>query len=51
MQHNCLVDWDELDAESARIAYVDDYKVFDYGVVETTIDIYRRKKTEKEKEK
>ena len=42
MIHNCLVDWDQLDAESDLSTWVDDYKIYDYGVVETTIDIYRR---------
>lgn len=41
MTHNCLVDWDELDKESDRIKYIDDYKIYDYSVVETTINIYR----------
>lgn len=42
MMHNCLVDWDELDKESDLSQWVEDYKVYDYGVVETTIDIHRR---------
>ena len=42
MMHNCLVDWDELDKESDLSCWVEDYKIYDYGVVETTIDIYRR---------
>jgi hypothetical protein len=42
--HNCLVAWEDLDAESDRIDYIKDYKIYDYGVVETTIDIYRRAK-------
>lgn len=46
--HNCLVDWEDLDVESDRISYINDYKIFDYGVVETTIDIYRRAKEKKE---
>lgn len=45
--HNCLIDWELLDSESDRIDYVKDYKIYDYSVVETTIDIYRRKKEEK----
>lgn len=48
--HNCLIDWEELDKESDRISYINDYKIYDYGVVETTIDIYRRAK-ENEKSK
>ena len=46
--HNCLIDWEKLDDESDRIDYINNYKIFDYGVVETTIDIYRRVK-DKEK--
>lgn len=42
--HNCLIAWEDLDVESDRIDYIKDYKIFDYGVVETTIDIYRRAK-------
>ncbi len=42
MMHNCLLPWENLDKESDQTTWVDDYKVFDYGVVETTIDIYRR---------
>lgn len=49
VQHNCIVDWEELDAESDRIDYISDYKIFDYGVVETTIDIYRRMREKEEK--
>ena len=44
--HNCLIAWEELDAESDKISYVEDYKAFDYAVVETTID-ERRKSLEK----
>jgi len=42
--HNCLIDWEDLDNESDKIDYIRDYKIYDYGVVETTIDIYRRDK-------
>ena len=42
MMHNCLVNWNQLDAESDLSTWVDDYKIYDYGVVETTIDIYRK---------
>lgn len=45
--HNCLVSWEELDAESDKVSYVKDYKIYDYGVVETTIDIYRRLREKK----
>jgi hypothetical protein len=44
--HNCLICWEELDGESDKISYVEDYKAFDYAVVETTID-ERRKLLEK----
>ena len=47
--HNCLIDWEDLDDESDRIDYINDYKIFDYGVVETTIDIYRRAKDNENK--
>ena len=47
--HNCLIDWEDLDKESDRISYINDYKIYDYGVVETTIDIYRRAIDEREK--
>lgn len=40
--HNCLIAWEELDAESDKISYVEDYKAFDYAVVETTIDERRK---------
>ena len=40
--HNCLISWEQLDAETEKISYIQDYKLFDYGVVETTIDIMRR---------
>lgn len=36
-RHNCLKPWEQLDQESDNVSYIDDYKVFDYGVVETAI--------------
>ncbi len=41
-QHNCLVDWDQLDAESIKAScpgYDCDYKSYDYSVVDTSIAI------------
>ena len=38
-QHNCLKPWQELDKESGAVDYIDDYKVFDYGVVETSFKL------------
>ena len=35
-QHNCLKSWQELDKESDAVDYDIDYKVFDFGVVETS---------------
>lgn len=35
-RHNCLKDWQDLDAESRAVDYIDNYKLFDFGVVETT---------------
>ena len=37
--HNCLRPWQELDEESDKVSYIDDYKVYDYGVVETSFKI------------
>lgn len=37
--HNCLKPWELLDQEADAISYIDDYKVFDFGVVETTFKI------------
>ena len=42
MWHNCLVPWEDLDAESDMISYIKDYKAFDFAVVETTIDECRK---------
>ena len=39
--HNCLVTWEQLDDEADRIDYINDYKIFDYSVVEATINIHR----------
>jgi hypothetical protein len=47
--HNCLIPWEKLDAETEKISYIPDYKIFDYGVVETTIDIMRRTYDERQK--
>lgn len=38
-QHNCLKSWQELDKESDAVDYIDDYKIFDYGVVETSFKL------------
>ena len=35
-RHNCLKPWQALDKESDSVDYIDDYKVFDFGVVETS---------------
>lgn len=47
--HNCLIPWEQLDNETDRVKskYVKDYKLFDYGVVETTIDIKRKEESKK----
>lgn len=37
--HNCLKPWQELDKESDAVDYIDDYKLFDYGVVETSFKL------------
>lgn len=39
-QHNCLKPWEELDNESNNAGYPIDYKLFDYGVVETSLKLY-----------
>ena len=36
-KHNCLKPWQELDAESNAVGY--DYKLFDFGVVETSFNL------------
>ena len=38
-QHNCLKDWQDLDDESRAVSYIDNYKLFDFGVVETTLKL------------
>lgn len=38
-RHNCLKPWQDLDAESDAVDYIDDYKVFDFGVVETSFKL------------
>lgn len=38
-KHNCLKPWEELDKESDAVDYIDDYKLFDYGVVETSFKL------------
>ncbi len=46
-QHNCLKKWEELDTESDAVSYIDDYKLFDYGVVETSFKLkYGQRKRE-----
>lgn len=42
MQHNCLINWDELDKGSERTERTDypcDYKEYDFAVVDTTISM------------
>ena len=39
-QHNCLKPWQDLDKESDAVDYIDDYKVFDFGVVETSFKLF-----------
>lgn len=36
-QHNCLIPWQMLDDESTKVDYDVDFKLFDFGVVETTL--------------
>lgn len=36
-QHNCLKAWERLDEESKNAGYPVDFKLFDFGVVETTL--------------
>ena len=43
MTHNCLIPWEQLDEESDKTPTIDNYKLFDYGVVETTIEISLQK--------
>lgn len=43
--HNCLIPWQNLDAESARIkSYDADYKLFDYIVVTTTFMMHNKRR-------
>lgn len=38
-KHNCLKPWEELDKESDAADYAVDYKLFDFGVVETSFKL------------
>ena len=38
-KHNCLKPWQNLDDESDAVSYIDDYKLFDFGVVETSFKL------------
>lgn len=38
-QHNCLTPWQQLDKESNAVSYIDNFKLFDFGVVETTFKL------------
>lgn len=45
-QHNCILEWDSLDAESQAASspgWVADYKAYDFCVVDTSIAIYKDK--------
>ena len=45
-QHNCLKPWQDLDRESQNASNADykvDYKLFDYGVVETSFKLIQQK--------
>ena len=44
-KHNCLKPWEQLDSESDAVSYIDDYKTFDFGVVETTFYIKKNGNT------
>lgn len=37
--HNCLKDWQELDKETDAVDYIKDYKLYDFGVVETSFKL------------
>lgn len=39
-QHNCLKPWQDLDNESHNAGYQVDFKLFDFGVVETSFKLY-----------
>lgn len=46
LRHNCLKNWNELDAESTLTEATDwpsDYKEYDFAVVDTTISLFQRK--------
>lgn len=38
-RHNCLKPWQQLDEESDAVSYINNYKLFDFGVVETTFKL------------
>lgn len=38
-QHNCLKPWQDLDKETDAVDYIKDYKLFDFGVVETSFKL------------
>jgi transposase-like protein len=38
-RHNCLKPWQQLDNESKAVSYINNYKLFDFGVVETTFKL------------
>ena len=46
-EHNCLCSWKELDAESDIVTETEhweaDYKLFDFGVVDNTLALYKNK--------
>lgn len=39
-QHNCLKPWQDLDNESHNAGYPVDFKLYDFGVVETSFKLY-----------
>lgn len=45
-EHNCLKNWQELDEESNNAGYPVDFKLFDFGVVETSFKLHVMKMTE-----
>ena len=38
-RHNCLKPWQQLDNESDAVPYIKNFKLFDFGVVETTFKL------------
>lgn len=46
-RHNCLKPWEQLDKESDNVDYIDDYKVFDFGVVETTFLLSQKERNKR----